>query len=196
MEGIKYTEIMGPNVLDKLKYCGANVQIFQLAKIINPQCAEIDDNAKILDFVFIDARESFKLGKFSTIAWHSVIEGMAHVEIGDRCFLGPGSKILSSTYEFQGYYTTEHMCEGQDVSKIHYGDIKICDDAYIGAGSIVMPGVTVGEGAIVGANSLVDHNLKPWGIYFGNPVRRIGEREKPSPERKKIVEALDWTKHF
>ena len=196
MEGIQYTEIMGPNVLDKLKYCGKNVRIFQLAKIINPQFAEIDDNVIILDYVFIDAMPSLKVGKYTTIAWRSLIEGRANVQIGDRCFLGPGTKILGSTYEFDGYYTTEHMCEGQDVSKIRYGDIKICDDAYLGANCVVMPGVTIGEGALVGANTFVNRNLKPWGIYFGNPVKKIGEREKPTEERRKIVEQLDWTKHF
>lgn len=196
MEGIGYTELMGPNVLDKLKYCGKDVRIFQLAKIINPQFAEIDDHVMILDYVFIDALKSLKIGKYTTITWHSVIEGQANVEIGDRCFLGPGTKILGSTYEFNGYYTTEHMCEGQDVSKIHYGDIKICDDAYLGANCVVMPGVTIGEGALVGSNAFVNKDLEPWGIYVGSPARKIGERQKPTPERKAIVEQLDWTKHF
>lgn len=194
MEGIKYTEIMGPNVLDKLRYCGKNVKVYNLAKIINPQCAEIDDNTIILDFVFIDASKSLKIGKYCNIAWHCLIEGAAHVEIGDRCFLGPGSKILGSTYEFQGFYASEHL--PIETCAIQYGDIKICDDAYVGANSVVMPGVTIGEGALVGANSLVDRNLKPWGIYHGNPVKLVGWREKPTVERRKIIESMDWTKHF
>lgn len=194
MEGIKYTELMGENVKDKLKYCGKNVRILNLAKIINPHCAEIDDNTIILDYVFIDAEKSFKIGKYSCITWQCVIEGASHVEIGDRCFLGPGTKILGSTYEFQGYYTSQHL--PRDASAIHYGDIKICDDSYLGANCVVMPGVTIGEGALVGANSLVNRNLKPWGIYFGNPVKLIGMREKPTEERRKIVESMDWTKHF
>lgn len=185
---------MGENVKDKLKYCGKNVRILNLAKIINPQFAEIDDNTSILDYVFIDAYKSFKVGKYSCITWHCVIEGQANVEIGDRCFLGPGSKILSSTYEFHGYYTSQHL--PGDTSAIRFGDIKICDDAYVGAGTVVMPGVTIGEGALVGANSLVNRDLKPWGIYFGNPVKLIGMREKPTEERRKIIEAMDWTKHF
>lgn len=53
MDGIKYTEIMGPNVLDKLKYCGKNVRIYQLSKIINPEYAEIDDNCIIYDYVLL-----------------------------------------------------------------------------------------------------------------------------------------------
>jgi len=194
MEGIKYTELMGENVKDKLKYCGDNVKILNLAKIINPQCAEIDDNTIIFDYVFIDANKSFKIGKYSCITWHCLVEGASHVEIGDRCFLGPGTKILGSTYEFHGYYTSQHLPE--DASAIRYGEIKICDDAYVGANSVVMPGVTIGEGALVGANSLVDRNLKPWGIYHGNPVKLVGWREKPTEERRKIVESMDWTKHF
>ena len=74
MEGIKYTELMGENVKDKLKYCGKDVKIYNLAKIINPQYAEIDDHAIILDFTFIDAKESFKLGKYSCITWQCVLE--------------------------------------------------------------------------------------------------------------------------
>lgn len=194
MEGIKYTEIMGPNVLDKLKYCGKNVRVYNLSKIINPQYAELDDNCIIYDYTFIDAQKSFKLGKYSEITWHVLIEGASYVHIGDRCFIGPGTKILGSTYEFHGYYSVQHLPEG--TGEINFGGVTINDDAYIGAGCVVMPGVTIGEGAIVGANSLVNRNLKPWGIYHGNPVKLVGWREKPTEERRKIVESMDWTKHF
>lgn len=194
MDGIKYTEIMGPNVLDKLKYCGKNVRIFQLSKIINPEYAEIDDNVIIYDYCFFDAKPALKIGKYCNIAWHCLIEGQANVTIGDRCFLGPGTKLLSSTYEYNGYYTSEHLPEGTHSTM--YGDITIEDDAYIGAGTVVMPGVNIGQGAMVGANSLVNHNLKPWGIYFGTPVKLIGFREPPTEERRKLIEHIDWTKHF
>lgn len=120
--------------------------------------------------------------------------GGGNIVIGNRVFLGPGSKLLSSTYELHGFYSSQLLPE--EAYNIRYGDIIIGDDAYIGANTVVMPGVKIGEGAVVGANSLVDHNLKPWTIYFGNPVRKIGEREKPTEERRKIVESMDWTKHF
>lgn len=194
MEGIKYTELMGENVKDKLKYCGENVKIFQLAKICNPQYAQIDDNTQIFDYTFIDARTTLKIGKYSIITWHCVVEGGANISIGDRVFMGPGSKLLSSTYELQGYYTSQFL--PANTCCINTGDITIDNDAYIGAGTIVMPGVKIGEGAVVGANSLVNRNLKPWGIYFGNPVKLIGMREKPTEERRKIIESMDWTKHF
>lgn len=194
MEGIKHTELMGENVKDKLKYCGKDVRIYNLAKIINPQFAKIDDHSIILDYTFIDAKESFKLGKYSCITWQCVIEGWANISIGDRCFVGPGTKILGSTYEFNGYYTSEHLPES--VHATRFGDITICNDAYIGANSVIMPGITIGEGAVIGSNAFVNKDVEPWGIYVGSPAKKIGERQKPTDERRRIVELMDWTKHF
>jgi acetyltransferase-like isoleucine patch superfamily enzyme len=46
----------------------------------------------------------------------------------------------------------------------------------VGAGSIVLPGVEIGEGSVVGALSLVKSTLEPWGIHAGVPARRLRER--------------------
>ena len=59
-----------------------------------------------------------------------------------------------------------------------------------------MPGVTIGEGALVGSNAFVNKDLEPWGIYVGSPVKKIGEREKPTEERKKIIESMDWSRNL
>lgn len=194
MESLLGTELMGDNLRSKIKYCGEGVKLYPLCKMIHPQNAELDDHCQIMDYAFLDAGKSLKIGKYSTITWHCLLEGGANISIGDRVFIGPGSKVLSSTYELDGYYAIEHIDERARATR--YGDITIHDDAYIGANSVVMPGVTIGEGAVVGANALVNRNLKPWGIYFGNPVKLIGMREKPTEERRKIVEGMDWTKHF
>ena len=191
LEGI---ELMGENLRDKVKFCGEGVKLYPLCKMIHPWNAELDDNCQICDYAFIDAGESLKIGKFSSISWFCVIEGGAKVCIGDRVFLGPGSKVLSSTYELNGYYAIEHIPD--ECRATRYGDIIIHDDAYIGANAIVMPGVSIGEGAVVGANTFVDRNLKPWGIYFGTPCKLIGFREKPTDERSSIINKMDWTKHF
>lgn len=191
METIDYSELMGPKVLDKVKYHGNNVRIWTLAKILNPEYAVLGDECRILDFAFIDARESFVLGKHSIVCWHCVIEGHSHITIGNRCFIGPGSKLLGSTYMFNGFYTNEHLPEGTHGTL--YGDIVIKDDAYLGANCVVMPGVTIGEGAVVGSNAFVNRDLDPWGIYVGSPARKVGEREKPTEERRAIIEKMDWT---
>ena len=79
---------------------------------------------------------------------------------------------------------------------INTESIKIENDAYICAGAVVLPGVTIGEGAVVGANSVVNRNLKPWTIYNGNPIKKVGERDRPTGDQLKIVESMDWTPNF
>ena len=48
----------------------------------------------------------------------------------------------------------------------------------LGTGTIVLPGVTIGEGAITTVNTVVNRDLEPWSIYSGTPARKIGIRRK------------------
>ena len=194
MATIDYVEFLGENNRPRLKYCGKNVILQAMCKIMRAENMEIDDNSRIFDFAYIDAGQSLKIGKYSFVTWHCVIEGGAKCIIGDRCFIGPGSKLLTSTYEFNGYYTNEKL--PGDTHAIKYGNIILENDSYIGAGAVVMPGVTIGEGAVVGSNTFVNKDLEPWGIYVGNPAKKIGVRQKPTEERRKIIEEMDWEKHF
>ncbi len=188
-------DLMGDNLRDKLKFCGENVRLYPMCKMIHPGNAELDNNCQIFDNVFIDAGKSLKIGKFSTLTWFVLVEGGANTKIGDRVFIGPGSKILTSTYKLNGVYSIEHLPGG--CRETEYGDITINDDAYIGANCTVMPGVTIGEGAVVGANALVTKDLEPWGIYVGTPCKKIGEREKPTAEAEKIMkEFTSWDNHL
>lgn len=191
LEGI---EFMGENLRSQLKFCGKDVRLYPLCKMIRARNAELDNNCQIFDNVFIDAGKSLKIGKYSTLTWNVIIEGGANTKIGDRVFIGPGSKLLTSTYKINGFYTVEHLSEG--CQETEYGDIVVKDDGYIGANCTVMPGITIGEGAVVGANSLVTKDLEPWGIYVGSPCKKIGEREKPTEERKQKLREIDWENHL
>lgn len=193
-EKLEGTQFMGNNLRNQLRFCGEGVRLYPLCKIIHPSSAELDNFCQIMDFCFIDAGKCLKIGKYSTVTWHCIIEGGARTHIGDRVFLGPGTKILTSTYELNGYYAIEHIPE--ECRATRYGDIKIEDDAYLGANVTVLPGITIGEGAVIGANSLVTKDIEPWGIYVGSPCKKIGEREKPTETRKKKLSELNWNNHL
>ncbi len=191
---IEGLQLMGENLRHQVKFIGEGVRLYPLCKMIHPSTAELDNNCQIMDFTFIDAGELLKIGKYSTITWHCIIEGGAKTYIGDRVFLGPGSKLLTSTYELNGFYSVEHL--PKNCGAIRYGDITIKDDAYLGANVTVLPGVTIGEGAIIGANALVSRDIEPWGIYVGSPCKKIGERQKPTPERMEKIMEVNWNNHL
>lgn len=191
LEGI---EFMGKNLINKLKFCGKDVRLYPLCKMIRAENAELDNNCQIFDNVFIDAGKRLRIGKYTTLTWGVLIEGGAETYLGDRVFLGPSTKLLTSTYKIQGFYTVEHLPEG--CQETEYGNITIKDDAYLGANCTVMPGITIGEGAVVGSNSLVTKDLEPWGIYVGTPCKKIGEREKPSKDKVEKLNEVDWSNHL
>ena len=181
--GLDGLEFMGRNIREKVKFLGEGVRIYPLCKMINAQNAELHDYCRLFDYVYIDAGRKLTIGKYSTITWFCLIEGGGCAEIGNRVFLGPGTKILTSTYKLNGYFGTELLPEG--CQGIDYGDITLEDDAYLGANCTVFPGSVIHEGAVVGANSFVKGELEPWTIYAGSPCRPIGVREKPTADAQR-----------
>lgn len=65
-----------------------------------------------------------------------------------------------------------------EVFKLITAPIKVCDMAWIATGAIIMPGITVGEGAVVGAGSVVTRDVEPWTVVAGNPARKVKARKR------------------
>ena len=68
---------------------------------------------------------------------------------------------------------------------VSHGPVKISKHSIIGVGSVIFPNVTVGEGCAIGAMSLVNKSIDPWGVYVGVPVIRIKDRSKNLLEKEK-----------
>lgn len=84
---------------------------------------------------------------------------------GNDVSIGPEASIL----------TLGHDPQSPDFAD-RGGDVIIGDRVWIGYRAIILPGVTIGEGAVVGAGAVVTKNVEPFSIVAGNPARRIGER--------------------
>jgi acetyltransferase-like isoleucine patch superfamily enzyme len=92
------------------------------------------------------------------------------VTIGDRTLIGFGAKIISGNHR---------MPEGR--ARIHRAGyvrepIVIGQDVWIGANAVVLPGIAIGDGAVVAAGSIVTKDVAPYTIVGGNPARVIKER--------------------
>ena len=94
--------------------------------------------------------------------------------VGSICFgndvlLGPEVMITAANYRFN---------DGSPVTDqpMDEGDVTLGDDVWLGTRAIVLPGVSIGSGAVVGAASVVTKDLPAWSIAVGSPARVIGER--------------------
>jgi acetyltransferase-like isoleucine patch superfamily enzyme len=115
-----------------------------------------------------------------------MIAAAKHVEIGNDVIIAWGVTISdhnSHSIKFsERSRDVEHWITGKkDWSDVKIEPVRIMDKAWIGFNSIILRGVTIGEGAIVGAGSVVTKDVLPWTIVAGNPARVI--REIPEHER-------------
>jgi galactoside O-acetyltransferase len=178
------TYLMGSAVKERLKWCGDNVRIHPLAKICKPENVSLFSNCTIGDFVFIWGGKRTDVGKYSHIQVGVKIWGGGEMIIGNFVSVGVGSVLLSAVYDHRsGIPMVDHLPESE--ANTIYGRLEIGDNAYIGANCTIMP-VKIGEGAVVGAGSVVTKNLEPWGIYVGNPAKLIvANRTRVKHEYKK-----------
>jgi acetyltransferase-like isoleucine patch superfamily enzyme len=93
------------------------------------------------------------------------------LRIGDRCLI---SQFVSLIATGHGFRRRDLPIAEQGVSE--EGGLTIGDDVWIGAGAALMPGVRVGDGAIVAANAVVTGDVAPYSVVGGIPARSIGER--------------------
>lgn len=170
-------EFMGENVKASLKKVGADVTIMPLAKICRPQVVELDDDCRVCDFVFIWGGQGVKIGKNCDVQPHVTVWGGGALEVGDRVSIGLGSVLLTAVYSHAaGLKMVDGLAEGE--ASALYGKLTIGTDVYIGASCTLMPDITIGEGAILGAASFVNRDCEPWGIYVGSPAKKIGMRPR------------------
>ena len=90
----------------------------------------------------------------------------APIEIGDRVLLGPGVHLYAATHPLDA----AERRGGLELAK----PISVGDDAWLGGGTIVLPGVTIGARAVVGAGSIVTRDVSADERVAGNPARPIG----------------------
>lgn len=156
---------------------GKNVQVHSHAHIYGLENVKLGDNVRIDDFSLLVATGLITVGRNVSIHSHCFIGSKYGVLIGDFVTLAPGVKLFSSSDDYSGEYLTGPTVP-KELTGGFVGEIVIGRHSIIGAGSVVLPNVVIGEGVSVGALSLVKSELDEWSIYAGCPVRRLGPRSK------------------
>lgn len=122
--------------------------------------------------VWLNPGRNLILGDDVDVAKGVMITTSGGVEIGDRVLIGYGTKIFSSNHEIPP------IGEPYPVSGKVYKKVTIEKDVWIGAGTIILPGVKIGEGALIAAGSVVTKDVGTNEIVAGNPAKKIGERKE------------------
>ena len=126
-----------------------------------------------------------KIGKRCAVAASAKIWAPWQLEIGDYVALGPRSEIYNVAKIIMGSNITvsqdAYLCTAShDISQLKKPlvtkPINLGDSTWIAARAIVLPGVTIGEGAVVAAGAVVTKDVEPWTVVGGNPAKVLKKR--------------------
>lgn len=105
------------------------------------------------------------------------VSGVAGLRLDDFCGLSPRVAIFTTCDDFSGGALTNPTVP-EDLRDVESAPVHLQKHALVGCGSVILPGVTVGVGASVGALSHVNKSVPEFQIVSGNPVRRVGVRSR------------------
>jgi acetyltransferase-like isoleucine patch superfamily enzyme len=130
-----------------------------------------------IDFGFVCSTQ-LTIGNFCHISPHvSIIGGKtASFIMHDFCFLSSGARIVCATERFRGDGLIGPMIPKEYKDIVLNEEVMMNKHCGVLTNAVVLPGVTMAEGSILGANSLLKQDTEPWTIYAGNPAVPIKKR--------------------
>ncbi|MFQ5429785.1 MAG: DapH/DapD/GlmU-related protein [Phycisphaerae bacterium] len=145
--------------------------------LLGPNC-QIRDGAhfEVHDEGVVD------IGPRAVIGVNNWIQGNGDVTIGPDTILGPGVVVTSTHHQMDLAFPIQD----QPLAK---RPIVIGRDVWLGANATVLSGVTIGDHAVIGANSLVNRDVQAAAIIGGCPAREIGRRRR-NPVRRRLIFAI------
>jgi len=160
---------IGKNVLIK-----KNVSLYFIENISIGNNVRIDDNVII---VASSKEKPVKIGNHVHIAANCYLAGSGGVKMMDFSTLAPGVLIFSGSDDYSGKKLTNPTV-GKPYIGGKSGEVILSKHVIIGASSVILPNVIIEQGSSVGALSLVNKNIRSWGVYLGIPAKKIKNRHK------------------
>jgi len=180
-----------------IKSVGENVRISKKAEIVGLENIKIGRNVRIDSFVvLLCGRGELQIGSNVHIEPLASIVSHHGIYIGDFCTISHGVRLFTASANYGGEYFTNGF-PNNEFQKPIIGSIVLGNHVIIGANSVVLPNLKLGDGVGVGALSFVRQSLEPWTIFAGNPLRELGKRARNIERIGDSITNVDGTsKHF
>lgn len=157
---------------------GKNILISDKASIYNPSKITIGSNVRIDDYCVLSAGVGgINIGSYIHLAVYSCLIGAENISLADFSNISSRVSIYSSNDDYSGVKMTNPMVPSKYTGVTHE-KVYVGKHVIIGSGSVILPGVSLEEGAAIAALSLVNKNCEPFQIYGGVPAKKIKERYK------------------
>ena len=148
------------------------------AEILDKLLPNKGENVSILAPFIADYGKNCFIGEGTFINYGAYLMDGAPITIGKSCFIGPNCGMYTATHPL----LAEERNRGLEKAK----PITIGDNVWLGGDVTILPGVTIGEGSVIGAKSLVNKDIPPNVVAVGNPcrvIRAITEEDRINREK-------------
>lgn len=158
---------------------GENVSIGRNCTIIGQERLHIADHVRIDGpcTILVGPDAQLIIGSFVHISAGAHLVATHRLELADFSGLSQGVRIFTATDDYSGASLTNPMVP-HAYKSVQGGPVKLGRHVIIGAGTVILPGVKIGEGSSVGALSLVTKSLPDWHICHGIPCRPVRPRSR------------------
>ncbi|QYM79785.1 acyltransferase [Horticoccus luteus] len=164
---------------------GDHVSIHRTVEFFRPERIRLGSHVRIDCFSVLSAAEPLVVGSHVHLAAGVMIFGSEGVEIGDFAGLSSRVAVYTASDDYVGGHLTNPTVP-EKYRKVSRGKVRIEPHTIVGSGSVILPGVTLGRGASVGALTLVRKDVPACQIVAGNPARVLGQRDA---EKLAVLEA-------
>jgi len=165
------------------KNVGFDVKVSTKASIYDCEKISIGNNSRIDDFCVISGKVEIGSNVHIT-PFCLVAGGLKGVFLEDFTTLAYGVKIFSQSDDYSGETLTNSTIPKKFKNE-YMKEVIVKQHSIVGAGSVIMPGVTLEIGTSIGAMSLVLKSTQAWGIYVGIPAKKIKNKKQDLLELKK-----------
>ena len=164
------------------KSIGKNVLISRKASIYSAENISIGNNVRIDDFCILSG--NINIGNYVHISAYTALYGKFGIEINDYCGCSARSIIYSQTDDFSGEYMIGAVLP-ENLTNVIGKKVIMKKYSQLGANTIVMPGIVIGQGAVTGCFSFVNRDLEEWTINVGIPCKKMKDRNRKILELEK-----------
>jgi galactoside O-acetyltransferase len=162
---------------------GNDVSLYPYVVFVNPANIHIKNHVIISEFCWLHGGLKTIIGNFIHISYFSSIAGGGLCIFEDFVGLSAAVRIITGSELIHGEGLTNPAVP-REYRAVQRSFVHLEKHAFLASDVVVHPGVTIGEGAVIGSNSVVTKDIEPWTINIGIPAKPVGKR--PSDKMKKL----------
>lgn len=168
---------------------GEHVYLSRKASYYNCARIKLGNHVRIDDFCVLSSGEGgIEIGDYVHVAVFCSLIGREKISLADFSGLSSRVSIYTSNDDYSGRHLTNPMVP-EEYTGVSHAPVVLERHALVGAGAVILPGVTLHEGAVVGALSLVKRSCDAFTVYQGVPAKRIMPRKRDLLELEKRLRA-------